>query len=319
MPHTDDSERASAPTRNSAESAKSAKPAPQPTWAFIGALSILIGLGAVVRWQWQLASERDAARARDDAAQKQREDEAVRASTANKVKLAERRAELDAQLGKMSRIPTTTYAMGSDDHDNDEKPITSVTVPGFEIDVREVSTISFAACVQLGKCKPAGVGDGCNATRVERAAHPINCVTAEQAEQFCVFAGKRLPREEEWELAARGDAARLYSWGSTPPTDEDACWKRNDPAKPLGTCQVGEHAGRSAFGLVDVAGNVREWTSSAYCPYSRRDCDASSRALRGGAWSDTEASALRATVRSKAAPDTQSPSVGFRCARDALY
>lgn len=227
--------------------------------------------------------------------------------------LAKRRAALDEQLGKMVLVPASTFRIGSEEHDNDEKPLTKVTVPAFEIDLREVSLISYAACLKMGRCTPSGTGDKCNAGREDRATHPVNCVDFAQATAFCAWAGKRLPREEEWELASRGTDERLYPWGSTAPDDE-ACWKR----AAEGTCVVGEKAVQSPFGLADVAGNVREWTSSPFCPYTRRDCDASSRVVRGSAYADVEPDALRASARTKMAPDARSPEVGFRCVRDAL-
>lgn len=181
--------------------------------------------------------------------------------------------------------------------------------------------ISYAACVKLGKCEPAGTGEGCNATVETRAADPANCVYLSQATAFCKFAGKRLPSEEEWELAARGAQVGPYPWGPAPPTDQDACWRRQDAEKKVneGTCKVGERGAPNTFGLVDVVGNVREFTSSPFCSYTRRGCDSPSRVVRGGAWTDTDPDALRVTIRAKTSPDTRSPAIGFRCARDALY
>jgi formylglycine-generating enzyme required for sulfatase activity/serine/threonine protein kinase len=258
----------------------------------------------------------DAAEARARAAEdaRIRAENQAKIDAEQKVKLAEARAELDAQLGKMVRVPASSFEMGSDEHDNDEKPKTRVSVAAFEIDQREVSLLAYAACLKLGSCTPTGTGGACNGGRADRATHPVNCVDHAQAEAFCKWAGKRLPREEEWELAARGTDGRLYPWGPTAPADEP-CWKRGD----AGTCVVGDKSSTSPFGLVDVAGNVREWTSSPFCPYTRRDCDATSRVARGGSHAETDGEALRASARTRLPPETKSADLGFRCARDALY
>jgi len=67
-----------------------------------------------------------------------------------------------------------------------------------------------------------------------------------------------------------------------------------------------------------MAGNVREWTSSVYCPYARPDCANTMIVVRGGAWSDDDPLAVRAAARERRAPDAAEDDLGFRCARDAL-
>jgi formylglycine-generating enzyme required for sulfatase activity/serine/threonine protein kinase len=314
--------RIEAPVEEPASSATPSKVMAQRSgggvWVVAGGIVLALGIGGFLAWRWQIKAE---LAEREATEKRQREEEEARVLTEEKLRLAERRAELDNQLGKMVRIPTSTFEMGSDDYDNDEKPVTRVTVPAFEIDLREVSTISFAACVKLGKCEPAGTGPGCNATIEARAADPANCIYASQAEAFCKFAGKRLPREEEWEVAARGGQAGPFPWGPAAPAASDACWARLDPDKQRdeGTCKVGERGTPNTFGLVDVVGNVREWTSSPFCSYTRRDCESPSRVVRGGSFTDTDPDALRVTIRHKASPDTRPANIGFRCARDALY
>jgi formylglycine-generating enzyme required for sulfatase activity len=214
----------------------------------------------------------------------------------------------------MTAIPAGTFQMGATDGEADEKPVHAVKVEAFEIDTNEVSTADYLACVSSGKCTPAGTDGNCNSAKSDRASDPINCVDWNQATAYCAAAGKRLPTEEEWEYAARGTDARKYPWGNTPPTAEVSCWNRF--ATHSGTCRIGSIAGgKSPFGVADMAGNVWEWTSSAYCDYPTTTCSGSRRVNRGGGWNADEPGILRAANRIWGAPDHKNSNLGFRCAR----
>jgi formylglycine-generating enzyme required for sulfatase activity len=167
--------------------------------------------------------------------------------------------------GGMARTPGGTFVMGSESIYADEKPVHRVTVAAFSMDVTDVTTAAYGACVRAGKCSEPGAGDYCNWGKGDRQNHPINCVDWNQATAYCAYAGKRLPTEEEWEYAARGTDGRTYPWGNEAPSNQ-LCWNRG--ASKEGTCVVGSHpSGASPFGLQDMAGNVWQWTSSNYCPY----------------------------------------------------
>lgn len=96
-----------------------------------------------------------------------------------------------------------------------------VFVPGFCIDVHEVSVSAYRACVDEGACsEPSRTFDRSNVHSAEynygapeRDLHPINGVLWGQASAYCEWVGGRLPTESEWEKAARGTDARLYPWG----------------------------------------------------------------------------------------------------------
>jgi outer membrane protein assembly factor BamB len=191
------------------------------------------------------------------------------------------------------------------------------------MDITEVTTAAYGACVQAGVCTPAvvGIGDQCNLTDGGRADHPINCTTWEQAQTYCGWLGKRLPDDEEWIWAAQGGPAMTpYPWGRTPPDATRACWGR----APQGTCPVGSApGGASPAGLLDLIGNVAEWTRGLNARGKPGDSAGARGRLRGGSHADsvykqpidervadsardepTEAATIWSGLRCVVAPDT---------------
>lgn len=216
----------------------------------------------------------------------------------------------------MIEIPAGTFTMGSE-HDQDQ-PEHEARMAAFSIDATEVTVAQYAACVDAGACKPptGGVYDvlcasnDVNWNASDRPDHPMNCVPWDQAHAFCGWAGKRLPTEEEWEYAARGTDGRTYPWGNDPPTTQ-LCWQRRE----TGTCPAGQSSGdKSPFGVMDMAGNVSEWTATAHCESyaAPKTCSPADRIMRGGAFSYSSLHALR---RSYDAPKHTTSEHGFRCAR----
>ena len=110
------------------------------------------------------------------------------------------------------------------------------------------------------------------------ASHPAEGLSWADAVAYCrwlsLSTGKiyRLPDEREWEKAARGAAGRTWPWGDT----DDATKANVREAGRRGTCPVGTFAGATPEGLVDLVGNVREWTNTW----------ADGRVLRGGSYLD---------------------------------
>jgi formylglycine-generating enzyme required for sulfatase activity len=210
----------------------------------------------------------------------------------------------------MLRIPASTFVMGSSDGDPDEKPPHRVTVSAFEMDKTEVTVAAYEACVRADVCAAAGTSDYCNYGNASKSNHPINCVSKMDAETYCGWVGKRLPTEEEWEYAARGTDGRTYPWGNQPPEGR-LCWNRSD-----GTCPVGSFASWSSpFGLLDMAGNVWECTSSGYSSDYQPNRKTGTSVNRGGGWSSDNPSYVRAANRDWDGPGDRSYALGFRCAR----
>jgi formylglycine-generating enzyme required for sulfatase activity len=248
----------------------------------------------------------------------------------------------------MVRVEGASFKMGADDGDPDEKPVHAVTLARYCIDAHEVTVADYRRCVSAGKClaQPTAEWRGisnkdkefrsqsCNWTRNDRENHPINCVDWRQSNAYCQWANKRLPTEEEWEYAARGSDGRAFPWGNEPPdakrvnacANECVAWAKTQGLawKPMHggddgyvtTAPVGSFAaGRSPFGVHDMAGNVAEWTASGYSKdYSHARNDVM-RVLRGGSQRSETPNLVRTTNRHKNVATDRLGGIGFRCAQ----
>lgn len=100
---------------------------------------------------------------------------------------------------------------------------------------------------------------------IAKANHPVTHVSWQDAVAFCRWARVRLPSEVEWEKAARGTDRRLFPWGNAPP----GATRCNFDFIVGDTTPVGNYPlGASPYGLLDMLGNVREWTSTLWGPYA---------------------------------------------------
>ncbi|MBI4700142.1 MAG: SUMF1/EgtB/PvdO family nonheme iron enzyme [Deltaproteobacteria bacterium] len=223
-------------------------------------------------------------------------------------------------------VPGGTFTMGCAPSDkqcmDDEKPTHAVTVTGFSLDRTEVTVAAYRRCVEAGGCTAAHAGKGCNGAAADKDAHPINCVTWEQARAYCKWAGRRLPTEAEWEMAARGGDGRIFPWGADHPA-ERVCWKR---LLSEGTCPVGAYPnGASPAGALDMAGNVGEWVADWYDTVGYTAAAATDPAgpgqstgmkvFRGGDWSVAGGRWIRTSKRGAEKPESRSAKIGLRCVR----
>lgn len=185
----------------------------------------------------------------------------------------------------------------------------------FWIDQTEVTVAQYATCVKAGKCtEPANDWKTCNwAERESRGNHPVNCVNWQQASSYCLWAKKQLPSEEQWEFAARGTDGRLFVWKDETDVTGKICLK---PGTDGGTCPVASYPlDRSLYGVMDLAANVKEWTSTDTITPDRKPA----RLIRGGSWSHTaEAPSPRVGVleRDFLTLEEYAADIGFRCSAD---
>lgn len=234
------------------------------------------------------------------------------------------------QDGKgMVWIASQSFTLGASPGDTaadvDEQPPTEVTVPGFWIDRTEVTNDEYRSCVQAGACSPPVRTDGYDDPRLGK--HPVFWVEWNQARAYAAWAGKRLPSEAEWELAARGKAVTPFPWG--------ASWIPGK-ANAMGVYRqdVWEHSAPVAsfeagwWGVYDLVGNAAEWVEDVYqatiegMPAEGRaryqetgPAGERRRVVRGGGHDDPPPK-QRVSHRSPRRPDHVNRSVGFRCVAD---
>lgn len=214
---------------------------------------------------------------------------------------------------KMVEIPAGEYMIGRSDGTDYEKPVHKVTLKAFSIDVREVTKEEYAKFLEATGRKPPESWEKGKFTGNGR--EPVTDVDWNDATEYAKWAGKRLPTEQEWEVAASGKEHLLYPWGNE--------WKEGRAnTKEMGTSgpqPAGVFNSVSPFGLFDTVGNVWEWTSSEPVPYpgsASRVADAAKfRVIRGGAWNEGAKTATT-TGRNWIEKDVKSPALGFRCAKD---
>lgn len=231
-------------------------------------------------------------------------------------------------------IQAGAFWMGSNADDENERPLHRVFVKDFWMDRHKVTNHEFARFLNAR-------GTGGNGHRyfdpddgnarihlvegrfmADRGFqdHPAVEVTWFGAREYCRWVGKRLPTEAEWEKVARGEDTRRYPWGDEPPSPERAVSGRDRNATAP---TDGRPAGAGPTRVLDLVGNVREWTSSEYRAYPYRADDGREDTTRllprvvRGASHDDQAESLRLTIRrfyDHAAVARGHHHVGFRCA-----
>jgi formylglycine-generating enzyme required for sulfatase activity len=216
-------------------------------------------------------------------------------------------------------VPAGEFTMGSQIMPA-ERPIHTVNLDAFWIDSYEVTNALYHKCVESAACQPPQNTSGGDYDDPAHGNFPVVQVIWADADQYCHWAGKRLPTEAEWEKAARGTDARIYPWGNTfDPALVNSAYNTN-----LKTTAVGSFpGGASPYGTMDMAGNVWEWVADWYDDhyYAQSPHDnpigpitGTYKVARGGGYGGTEA-VMRTSQRRTLYPDDYGGYLGFRCAR----
>lgn len=157
----------------------------------------------------------------------------------------------------------------------------------------------------------AAVSGFCNGNSpTTRADHPINCVSFEEAMDYCATRGMRLPSGDEWEWASHGGPDRKVSpWGTAIVTDQ-ICWGK--PKKRAGTCPRGSHPkDHTPQGLDEMGGSISEWVTAP-----QRNAKGKVRWAYGASWYAVDDGYARAALGGMQFPARRAETVGFRCAAD---
>ncbi len=255
---------------------------------------------------------------------------------------------------ELALIPAGEFLMGSEDAEEDERPLHRVHIDDFFLGVQPVTNAEYSrftretghrspAIYELPLVVKAGGAERERAFRqvgspyvwedghpsIDRADHPVTLVRYDDASAYCGWlsasTGKpfRLPTEAEWEKAARGGAeSKRYPWGDRLDRNlanflVDAALKATHGTTPCRSYPP------NGYGLFDIAGNVWEWMSDWYDPRyygtagSRNPTGPSVgflRLVRGGSWLVADVRMLSCSHRHKVPPDTYSYAIGFRVA-----
>jgi formylglycine-generating enzyme required for sulfatase activity len=247
----------------------------------------------------------------------------------------------------MLLVPGGSFTMGADEGgQEDEHPAHTVTLAAFFFDKTEVTNAAWDECVAATVCRPKSDEVRSKHPDFNGPRQPVTGVSWNDADTYCRWRGKRLPREAEFERAVRDGDDRKYPWGNDPPTHEKTVFSSAH------TEDVGTHPlGRGPYGQDDLAGNVWEWLADEYDPVAYRrptagqgmpgscedilaaldelrrghkqgftgsnpiptECEHS---IRGGAY-NYDAYGLRSTNRVHHPGRFRIPMLGVRCAKDA--
>ncbi|MFC1717529.1 SUMF1/EgtB/PvdO family nonheme iron enzyme [Candidatus Poribacteria bacterium] len=231
----------------------------------------------------------------------------------------------------MKLIPAGEFQMGDafSEGDPDERPVHTVYVDAFYMDVYEVTNSQYRRFIEATghviEATEHGMPRYWFDARHNSPAQPVSGASWDDVAAYAQWAGKRLPTEAEWEKAARGGlAGRRYPWGdgiSHDSANYSGAGGRDrwDFSAPVGSFPA------NGYGLYDMAGNVWEWCSDWYDsryylsspPNNPQGPDpGSQRVLRGGSW-NSDADALRASHRYFIDPTTLYSGFGFRCVMPA--
>jgi formylglycine-generating enzyme required for sulfatase activity len=249
---------------------------------------------------------------------------------------AQPQAELRNSIGMLLvSVPGGRFDRGCDTCDSDTRPVRSITVAPLRFGEYEVTVAQYKLFM-----RETGYRRSAQTDAFDRASedHPAYGVSWHDAQAFTIWLSAReqtvyrLPSEAEWEFAARGGVGNREPWGAEAGqpqvhgnwgrTNPDDLRRRSPPTSPVGSFPKD----RSAFGLFDMAGNVREWClddydASYYTWSPERNpfgpvAETGVKVLRGGAWNHPPDGAGFALRRSRAAANQSYTGYGFRVVRE---
>ena len=226
----------------------------------------------------------------------------------------------------MVLIPGGTFKMGRNDGRDNEKPEHEATVNSFYMDKTEVTNAEYYEFVKQNGRKPVPTNWENDKPLSGHEQMPVRYVTYNDAVAFAEWRSKRdgltyrLPTEEEWEYAARnGGKNNLYPWGDRYDPKCAVLDQSSNEPKAVGTASC-----PNDWGVVDLIGNVFEWTSSPAALYQgntilvAKPLSEPYFMVRGGAslYKSTGPLAISSTFRNEVAASKRLAELGFRLVRN---
>ncbi len=224
---------------------------------------------------------------------------------------------------EMILVPEGVFTRGSDEGDFDEKPQQEIYLDAFYVDKYEVSVKAYnkfrKAANYVKPSVPFFAGDS---RIMDTPDFPVVGVSWYDSVNYCVWAGKRLLTEAEWEKAARGTHGLDYPWANKflrNRTNLAGTADGYEYMAPVGSFPMG----RSVYGVYDMAGNVSEWVEDWYDQFYYQQAPmmnptgiakSKNRVFRGGSW-DARKVDIRPAKRFAASPGRKDVIVGFRCGK----
>ena len=249
--------------------------------------------------------------------------------------------------GDMVKIPAGSFSFGTDQKDEtaealslgipkpwyaDENPSQKIFLKSFYIDRHEVTNRRYKIYIDdVGAIPPLNWSK--NNFPEGKGKYPVTGVSWFDANNFCRWAGKKLPTEKQWERTARGEGENQYPWGNEFKADHANLSPKAGSRNPVGP--VGSHpSGATSLGVMDLIGNVWEWVEDDYAPYKgsvyrSEYFGGDYKVIRGQSARDighfpgaTYLAALekfsRAGYREFSVADQSAEDVGFRCTSDEM-
>jgi len=220
-------------------------------------------------------------------------------------------------------IPGGAFVFGRDDGLENEGPAERIEIAAFAINRTEITNAQYRAFVAETGHRASFFADHSELGLPER---PVVGVSWADAEAFCRHYGLALPSERQFERAARGRDGALHPWGDGPAATranrgaEACCAPDTADGYAMTAPAASFPRGVSAEGVMDLVGNVWEWTADWYGPHEVGPGARAERfkVLRGGAW-NSDNQRLTATYRLAYAPDFRfAGNGGFRCVDTSL-
>jgi formylglycine-generating enzyme required for sulfatase activity len=217
-----------------------------------------------------------------------------------------------------------------------ESPQHLVSLNAFWLDQTEVTNQQYRKCVEDGVCSEPNACKKGEPTYTDpgKIDHPTVCVSWDEAQAYCEWAGGRLPTEAEWEYAFRGEKGLIYPWGNTFDgtklnyCDVNCAASHADERYDDGYSQTSPAysylESASWSGAVGMAGNVSEWVADWLGNYSAEaltdpsgPASGSQKVVKGCSWF-FHPTYCRGAARASAAPGTRYDYLGFRCVASSV-